>query len=191
MLDYCSQDSTATGGYPASHHQNPSPVSMSSLLNMSTNMNMDCSAAVAASRQSAFVLSNPPLAALHNMTETKVPPANMLQTQGAYAQTTLKHFGLGQQTPHGIQDILSRTLPHGLSIPRINTSAGVYYPSQSRLHKPLADLPGRTPIYWPGVIPPGGGQFRPQGKACTTAFTFTLILLMLNSYMYVHVHFVC
>ncbi|XP_013409559.1 homeobox protein Nkx-6.2 [Lingula anatina] len=171
MLDFCAApdpSATTAGGY-AGHCQNASPVSMQSLFNVNSSYvdSVCAGSSPLTSRQSAFVLSNPPLAALHNMTETKVPPAASLLSQTShYSQTSLKHFGFGpNSTPHGITDILSRPLPYGttanLSIPRLN-STGMYYP-QSRFPscKPLADLPGRTPIYWPGVAAMGP-QWRAQ-----------------------------
>ncbi|XP_041053765.1 homeobox protein Nkx-6.1 [Carcharodon carcharias] len=136
------------------------------------------------SRQSAFVLSSPPLAALHSMTEMK-NPLNLYSLQsgpaGFKSTSSLPGF-LAQQlsstTPHGINDILNRPvmLPGGgvasallSGIPRFNASLsppppGMYFsPSAAaaaaaaaaavaRYPKPLAELPGRTPIFWPGVM---------------------------------------
>ena len=162
------------------------------------------------SRSSAFVLSNPPLAALHNMTEMKVPPASaglmgcgggnaggggnantgsmggMGGNAGAastgqfYAgmsQAALKQMALAG-TPHGIQDILSRShtalaahynsLTAGL--PRLNLNGAPHYLNSAavsavsaagRFPKPLAELPGRSPIYWPGVLQ--NPAWRPAG----------------------------
>ncbi|CAI9735733.1 Nkx-6.2-like-like [Octopus vulgaris] len=133
---------------------------MASLLNMNMNVNMETS------RQTAFVLSNPPLAALHNMTEMKIPTSTMLAQTG-YPQTSLKQLqGLfaSQSTPHGINDILGRpantTTNTAFGVPRLNTTAatGMYFTPQTRFPK-LAELPGRQPIYWPGVLP---GSWRPQ-----------------------------
>lgn len=151
MLDYCSNDSNS----PV--YQNPSP-NMASLLNMNMNVNIE------SSRQTAFVLSNPPLAALHNMTEMKIPNSSVL-TQSGYPQTSLKNLFTGQSTPHGINDILGRpntnsNSPFGVN--RLNSAvagAGMYFTPQTRFPK-LAELPGRPPIYWPGVLP---GTWRPQG----------------------------
>lgn len=149
MLDYC--PTSSEGG--STGYQNQSPGAMASLLtNMNFNMNLDHT-----SRQSAFVLSSPPLAALHNMTEMKVPTSSAMLPQGHYSQSTLKQLAIAasqSSTPHGIQDILSR--PH--LFPRLN--AGVYLP-HARFSKPLAELPGRAPIYWPGVLPP---NWRAPGK---------------------------
>ncbi|MCJ8740894.1 hypothetical protein PDJAM_G00064390 [Pangasius djambal] len=77
-------------------------------------------------------------------------------------------------TPHGINDILSRpsmvscgaaSSPAGLlsGLPRFSSLSpppppGLYFsPSAAavavaRYPKPLAELPGRTPIFWPGVV---------------------------------------
>ncbi|XP_029372245.1 homeobox protein Nkx-6.1 [Echeneis naucrates] len=165
------------------------------------------------SRQSAFLLSTPPLAALHSMTEMKTPlyPAYPLSSTGPNSSTSpattspnpggmavsspgIKSSsgpssGLGspQQcssaTPHGINDILNRpsassagatvaaaaataagSSSAGLlsGLPRFGSlsppPAGLYFsPSAAavavaRYPKPLADLPGRTPIFWPGVM---------------------------------------
>lgn len=155
MLDYCSNDNGASG-----YHQNAgsNSMSMASLLNM--NVNMDSNG-----RQPAFVLSSPPLAALHNMTEMKAPvtstsaAANFLSS--AQYQQSLKNFS-ANSTPHGIQDILSRPQIHALGLSRLN-AAGMYLNSQCRLPK-LAELPGRPPIYWPGLL--NGPSWRPNSK-CT------------------------
>lgn len=153
MLDYCSNDNGSSG-----FHQNASSnsMSMASLLNM--NVNMDSNG-----RQPAFVLSSPPLAALHNMTEMKAPvtssaaAANFLSS--AQYQQSLKNFS-ANSTPHGIQDILSRPQIHALGLSRLN-AAGMYLNSQCRLPK-LAELPGRPPIYWPGLL--NGPSWRPNSK---------------------------
>nr|XP_046232027.1 homeobox protein Nkx-6.1 [Scatophagus argus] len=166
------------------------------------------------SRQSAFLLSTPPLAALHSMTEMKTPlyPAYPLSSPGPNSSTspattspnpggmavsspgikssTGLSSGLGspQQcssaTPHGINDILSRPATAASAgatvaaaaaaaasssagilsgLPRFSSLSpppppGLYFsPSAAavavaRYPKPLADLPGRTPIFWPGVM---------------------------------------
>ncbi|MEE6460059.1 hypothetical protein FKM82_000848 [Ascaphus truei] len=193
-------------------------------------------------RQSAFLLSSPPLAALHSMAEMKTPlyPGYSLPGQpcsssasssssssssspspplGSPTQAMLKHpsssspctgglSSLGSPspqfsvaTPHGINDILSRPVmsclpsslvgapltpstsvssaaaaaaaaiastssPAGLlaGLPRFSSLSpppppphGLYFsPSAAvavaRYPKPLTDLPGRTPIFWPGVM---------------------------------------
>lgn len=136
---------------------------MASLLNMNMNVNIE------SSRQTAFVLSNPPLAALHNMTEMKIPNSSVL-TQSGYPQTSLKNLFTGQSTPHGINDILGRpntnsNSPFGVN--RLNSAvagAGMYFTPQTRFPK-LAELPGRPPIYWPGVLP---GTWRPQDSLLTS-----------------------
>nr|AUN27656.1 NK6 [Terebratalia transversa] len=162
MLDFCTSPETS-GAFPSP----PSPASMATILNSMSNELQNNS------RQSAFVLNNPPLAALHNMTETKVPPcsngvAGVFTSQGYPTQAnSLKYMSYSQAgTPHGISDILGRPIPtfgNGLSLPRL-ANAGVYYP-QARVTKPLADLPGRTPIYWPGIVPPQTSAWaRNQGQ---------------------------
>lgn len=174
MLDYCSNESNSPG-----YQQNPSPTTMASLLNMNMNVNMETS------RQTAFVLSNPPLAALHNMTEMKIPTSTML-AQSGYPQTSLKQLqGLfaSQSTPHGINDILGRpgnaTTNTAFGVPRLNTTAatGMYFTPQTRFPK-LAELPGRQPIYWPGVLP---GSWRPQGKFCIILFVSRTLVLYINA----------
>ena len=161
------------------------------------------------SRQS-FLLSTPPLAALHSMAEMKTPlyPSYPLSSSGPNSSTSpattspnpggmavsspgIKSSsglssGLGspQQcssaTPHGINDILSRPSLHSaggtVAVAAASSSAGIlsglprfsslspppppglyFSPSAAavavaRYPKPLADLPGRTPIFWPGVM---------------------------------------
>ncbi|KAM6985718.1 homeobox protein Nkx-6.1 [Aplochiton taeniatus] len=158
------------------------------------------------SRQSAFLLGTPPLAALHSMTEMKTPlyPAYPLSSTGPASSTsptatspnpggipvsspgikTSSGVGSPQHqcaaaTPHGINDILSRpsiftsgagaavaaaaTSSAGIlsGLPRFSTLSpppppGLYFsPSAvavARYPKPLTELPGRTPIFWPGVM---------------------------------------
>ncbi|XP_030048354.1 homeobox protein Nkx-6.1 isoform X2 [Microcaecilia unicolor] len=127
------------------------------------------------SRQSAFLLSSPPLAALHSMAEMKTPlyPAYALSSSAG----SLPHLGSpsaqhSAATPHGINDILSRpsSAPGGgilAGLPRFGSLSppppppGLYFsPSAAaaaalavaRYPKPLAELPGRTPIFWPGMM---------------------------------------
>ncbi|KAM8940227.1 homeobox protein Nkx-6.1 [Pelodytes ibericus] len=181
-------------------------------------------------RQSAFLLSSPPLAALHSMAEMKTPLYSAYTLPGQPCSSTssssssssssspspplgspnhlLKHssspstgaLSLGSPspqvaaaTPHGINDILSRPVvsclssltgasltpttvssacvatsssPAGLlaGLPRFSSLSppppphpGLYFsPSAAvavaRYPKPLTDLPGRTPIFWPGMM---------------------------------------
>jgi len=127
-----------------------------------------------ANRQSAFVLGSTPLAALHNMTEMKnsLFPYSLQQSPAAgFKMPPLSclnsHMALG--TPHGISDILGRPITAAgqllsAGFPRINglangaavaaaAAAGMYFsPAMSRYPKPLAELPGRAPIFWPGVM---------------------------------------
>ncbi|XP_029283131.1 homeobox protein Nkx-6.1-like isoform X2 [Cottoperca gobio] len=150
------------------------------------------------SRQSAFLLSTPPLAALHSMTEMKTPlysayplsstsPATTSPNPGGMAVSSpgmkSSAAGLGSPqlcssaTPHGINDILSRPPAAIAAAAAASSSAGIFsglprFSSLSpppppglyfspgaaaavavaRYPKPLADLPGRTPIFWPGVM---------------------------------------
>lgn len=150
------------------------------------------------SRQSAFLLNTPPLAALHSMTEMKTPlyPAYPLSSTGPASSTSptatspnpggipvsspgiktssgLSALASAHQcaiaTPHGINDILSRPSvacsPAGIlsGLPRFSSLSpppppGLYFsPSAAavavaRYPKPLTELPGRTPIFWPGVM---------------------------------------
>lgn len=163
MLECCPTDPVSSQGYSV---QNPQSMqSVASFL----NMNME-----AATRQSAFVLSNPPLAALHNMTEMKVPStsANLLSQSPYTSPGSFKpssSLATSLATPHGITDILSRAgAPFSnLGLPRLNSGTGMYLNSAAaaaaaaRLPKPLAELPGRPPIYWPGVL--NSSAWRPPG----------------------------
>lgn len=119
-----------------------------------------------ANRQSAFVLGSTPLAALHNMAEMKSSlfPYALQQSPAGFKAPSLaglsSHISGG--TPHGISDILGRPLAAAGQLlsgfPRINglataAAAGMYFgPAVSRYPKPLAELPGRAPIFWPGVM---------------------------------------
>ncbi|KAL2099740.1 hypothetical protein ACEWY4_004134 [Coilia grayii] len=161
------------------------------------------------SRQSAFLLSTPPLAALHSMTEMKTPlyPAYPLSSSGPASSTSptatspnpggipvsspgiktssglsslASHHQCAAATPHGINDILSRPTVVAASqaaaavaasssagilsgLPRFSSLSpppphGLYFSpgaaavAVARYPKPLTDLPGRTPIFWPGVM---------------------------------------
>ncbi|XP_029441011.1 homeobox protein Nkx-6.1 [Rhinatrema bivittatum] len=156
------------------------------------------------SRQSAFLLGSPPLAALHSMAEMKTPlyPAYALPCPAPASSSSSSSCSsspspplgspkapapLGSPppqlaaaaTPHGINDILSRpslacappsSAPAGgllAGLPRFGSLSppppppppGLYFsPSAAaalavaRYPKPLAELPGRTPIFWPGVM---------------------------------------
>ncbi|KAJ6668902.1 hypothetical protein lerEdw1_007711 [Lerista edwardsae] len=133
-----------------------------------------------ANRQGAFVLSSAPLAALHNMAEMKTslfPYA--LQSPSGFKAPALG--GLNAQiplgTPHGISDILGRPVAGTAGnlltgLPRLNglataaAAAGMYFnpAAVSRYPKPLAELPGRAPIFWPGVMQ--GSPWRDPRLAC-------------------------
>lgn len=133
----------------------PSPAgSMLSFL----NLNMDT-----ASRNSAFVLGNPPLAALHSMTEMKsamfqhYPGAQGLKGSplgGLPTAQTLAATTSSSATPHGIDHILSRPAPTTLGLPRFNvtSAAGMYLnPATFGKQPTLADLTTRSALYWPGL----------------------------------------
>ncbi|XP_060559934.1 homeobox protein Nkx-6.2-like [Ruditapes philippinarum] len=145
MLDYCGNSDGNSPGY-----QTPSP-SMTSFFNMGMTSGLGTDSQ---QRQSAFVLSSPQLAALQNLTEMKAPitssSADSLSNPYNYTQSTLKQLGLSwtQATPHRITDILGRPV-NSLGLSSIN--AGMYLHPQARLSK-LAELPGRPPIYWPGIL---------------------------------------
>ncbi|XP_071947022.1 homeobox protein Nkx-6.2-like isoform X2 [Antedon mediterranea] len=112
-----------------------------SLLNFQALMNP--------SRSSAFIMSNPQLAALHNMAE-KTPGLG-------YPTGHVRKALSPSATPHGINDILSRPESAGaffatsMGIPRLNSFASSFY--LNRLAKPLSELaghgsPGPSPLYW-------------------------------------------
>lgn len=127
-----------------------------------------------ANRQSAFVLGSTPLAALHNMTEMKTSlfPYALQQSPAGFKAPPLSSLNsqISVGTPHGISDILGRPIATAAGqllsgFPRINglaattaaaaaaAAAGMYFsPAVSRYPKPLAELPGRAPIFWPGVM---------------------------------------
>ncbi|XP_033125559.1 homeobox protein Nkx-6.2-like isoform X2 [Anneissia japonica] len=112
-----------------------------SLLNFQALMNP--------ARSSAFIMSNPQLAALHNMAE-KTPGL-------AYPTGQVRKALSPSGTPHGINDILSRPESAGaffatpMGIPRLNSFASSFY--LNRLAKPLSELAGHassgpSPLYW-------------------------------------------
>ncbi|XP_070541134.1 homeobox protein Nkx-6.2-like [Ptychodera flava] len=98
------------------------------------------------SRSSAFVMSNPPLAALHNMTEKN----QMFQFPPGYS-TSLKPVCSPSATPHSITDILNRPdTANLLNVPRLNSvNTGMYFSAASRFSKP--EIPGThaSALYWP------------------------------------------
>uniref|UniRef100_G3PJG9 Homeobox domain-containing protein n=1 Tax=Gasterosteus aculeatus aculeatus TaxID=481459 RepID=G3PJG9_GASAC len=132
------------------------------------------------SRQSAFLLSTPPLAALHSMAEMKTPlyPAYPLSSSGPTCSTSPNPGGMGRVLLPGIKSSSGPSSglssPHrppaalpgagGLlsGLPRFGSLSppphGLYFGpggaavAVARYPKPLADLPGRTPIFWPGVM---------------------------------------
>ena len=154
MLDYCGNGDGSANGYQA---QSPS---MTSFFNMGMPSNLQTDAQ---QRQSAFVLSSPQLAALQNLTEMKAPltsSSSDTNLSNAYTQSTLKQLGLSwpPATPHRISDILGRPIS-SLGLPGFN--AGMYLHPQVRFSK-IAELPGRPPIYWPGIA--NNHSWRPTGK---------------------------
>ncbi|KAH3789272.1 homeobox protein Nkx-6.2-like [Dreissena polymorpha] len=155
MLDYCGNEAANAGYQTASS-------SMTSLFGM--GMSSPLTSSESQQRHSAFVLSSPQLAALQNLTEMKAPITTSGSDSGLsspYSQSTLKHLGLSwaQATPHRISDILSRPLgSFGMS----PLNAGMYLHPQARFSK-LAELPGRPPIYWPGVM--SNHSWRPSGQS--------------------------
>lgn len=156
MLDYCGNSDGASSGYQA---QSPS---MTSFFNMTMGSGLPSETQ---QRQSAFVLSSPQLAALHNLTELKAPITSSSADSSfaspySYTQSTLKQLGLSwtQATSHRISDILSRPV-NSLAYSSLN--AGMYLHPQARLSK-LAELPGRPPIYWPGIL--NGPAWRPTSQ---------------------------
>ncbi|CDQ75857.1 unnamed protein product [Oncorhynchus mykiss] len=136
------------------------------------------------SRQSAFLLSTAPLAALHSMTEMKTPlyPAYTLSSTGPASSTSptatspnpggIPMSSPGIKTSSGIRP--SVLAPGAAAAVAASSSAGIlsglprfsslspppppglyFSPSAvavARYPKPLTDLPGRTPIFWPGVM---------------------------------------
>ena len=173
MLDYCSSNSSSPRFQTSSPTMTSLPYNMADMM---TSANMAANLAAAESqRQTAFVLSSPQLAALHNMTEMKTPrscssPDGTQNPYSSYSQSTLKHLGLAMSqagTSHRISDILSRPLMQSqFGLPQLN-AASMYLNSQSGFK--LAELPGRAPIYWPGVV--GGPAWRPPGEYTTVGIT--------------------
>ncbi|CAG5134986.1 unnamed protein product [Candidula unifasciata] len=175
MLDYrsnVSNDSTQAGHRSQGHHHqtqhsheegsNRVPHRGAGSASMSSIMNTNHQRESETSRQhSAFLLSSPPLAALHNLTEMKFPSSSSSFLSQDYSPNTLKQMQLAMSqalsTPHGISDILGR--PHAtFGLPRLNSD--IYLGHPGRFPK-LAELPGRPPIYWPGVM---SEPWRPSGS---------------------------
>lgn len=151
-------------------HPVTSNASSSSMLSMLSNMNMETS------RSNAFLLGNPPLAALHSMTDIRAATSQASSHVYQAASQPLKAgqtsmglscaYSTASGTPHGINDILGRPVGQGavgavgaaglgaIGLPRFGLGAGVYFnPANGALHKMgLADLPGRPHLYWPSVV---------------------------------------
>ena len=151
-----------------------------------------------ADRHNAFVLSNPPLAALHNMTERKLPPPSSASSSPSstsymcpYSQAQKAQFAYAglPSTPHGINDILSRPLATfgqlGVSPLYLNTSAACYAAAAAAASTPLAELPGRPPVYWPGMLQPPAWRTS-QGK---NNHVFNMLLYNFNSVYKSFFHF--
>lgn len=127
----------------------PATTAASSMLSM-LNINME------ASRQN-FLLGSPPLAALHSMADMK---PNGMASPYPSSQTLKPSPTCSSGTPHGINDILGRSI--AASTPTISTTlgalprlglgmstAGMYFGGPKL---GLGDLPGRPHIYWPNVL---------------------------------------
>lgn len=126
-------------------------------------------------------MSSQPLMALHNMADGMKAPAGGGGTgvfspapqynQNANAYNSIKNLSptsnsmLG--TPHGISDILRASMAAGLNplgLNSLNTNMHIanYLNSSSsssspanRYPKPMTELPGRSPVYWPsGMLNP-------------------------------------
>ncbi|XP_064485112.1 homeobox protein Nkx-6.2-like [Ornithodoros turicata] len=136
--------------------------SASSMLSM-LNVNME------SSRPNAFLLGNPPLAALHSMADLKASASQAHYTpasQPLKPQTALScAYTMASGTPHGINDILGRPIGQtavgpaaslsAIGLPRfgLGVGAGMYFNPANGLHKMgLSDLPGRPHLYWPSVV---------------------------------------
>ncbi|EEC19839.1 homeobox protein Nkx-6.2, putative [Ixodes scapularis] len=156
------------GGGASSTQPATSASCMLSMLNMES------------SRSNAFLLGNPPLAALHSMADLRATAsqASHVYQGGAQplkaAQASMGlscAYSTASGTPHGINDILGRPVGQAavgaagavgatglgaIGLPRfgLGVGAGVYFnPANGALHKMgLADLPGRPHLYWPSVV---------------------------------------
>lgn len=154
------------GGGASSTQPATSASCMLSMLNMES------------SRSNAFLLGNPPLAALHSMADLRATAsqASHVYQGGAQplkaAQASMGlscAYSTASGTPHGINDILGRPVGQAavgaagavgatglgaIGLPRFGLGAGVYFnPANGALHKMgLADLPGRPHLYWPSVV---------------------------------------
>lgn len=139
-------------------------------------------------RQSAFVLGSTPLAALHNMAEMKTslfPYA--LQNPAGFKAHSFSNLSsqIPLGTPHGITDILGRPITSAGQLlsgfPRINglTSTGMYFNPAAvcRYPKPLTELPGRAPVFWPGMMQ--GSPWRDPRIPCPGEFSRKILNLFL------------
>lgn len=121
-----------------------------------------------ASRQNAFMLGSPPLAALHTMAEMK---QTLMQYPCSMSQPakTVNYPSYSAATPHGINDILGRSVVAAnssqLQLPHLNLSpAGMYFSAGAAARfatKPMPDLSNRPHLYWPGLpVQPSGNPWR-------------------------------
>ncbi|XP_014669860.1 PREDICTED: homeobox protein Nkx-6.2-like [Priapulus caudatus] len=134
-----------------------------------------------ASRQSAFMVGNPPLAALHTMTEMKqslmqqngypcsVNNGNNSSVMSQVGKTSMNYAAYTLATPHGINDILNRPgiaagVAPSLQLPHLSLSpAGMYFATGAARFagKPMGELPSRPHLYWPGIpLQTGGSPWR-------------------------------
>ncbi len=135
-----------------------------------------------AARPSAFIMGNPPLAALHSMTE-KTPafpyPTQPFGTTGTFkpvAMCMTSSSSTTPTTPHGINDILSRPESSANFLSHVSGMAarfGALNTSMylSRLGKPITDLPGTSPaahLYWPASIFQPAPSWRDARFPCPT-----------------------
>ena len=125
-------------------------------------------------RQAAFVFNNSPLAALHNMTEMKVPVSGSCVLSPPYTSAANNTSANASKnpylaTPHSITDILGRpyNLAHMGALgmdPRLApaAAAGMYFNNQvaaaarfagKSASAPLGDLQGHLPLHWSSVGP--------------------------------------
>ncbi|KAG7255912.1 hypothetical protein CRUP_010458, partial [Coryphaenoides rupestris] len=152
------------------------------------------------------LLSTPPLAALHSMTEMKTPctrpyplssPALSASPTAAAATATSPNpggissssssctsscspgivkatSGMGSPRQHKLESpagspsnllLLRRRLRPTDSTSARGAAAAVAAAAAARYPKPLADLPGRTPIFWPGVLQSPALEGRPLPHA--------------------------
>lgn len=120
-----------------------------------------------AARPSAFIMGNPPLAALHSMTE-KTPafpyPAQPFGSTGTFkpvAMCMTSSPSTSPSTPHGINDILNRPENTSSFLSHVSGMAARFGALNTSMYlsrlqgKPITDLPGTNPaahLYWPASL---------------------------------------